>query len=118
MIECALCKTQVKGDAFVVGDDVVHISCFKAYRGVRSGRSWKCPVCHTNGKVRHPTKTLTVRDSKPSNYDEPCGYDGCQGCAACQSNTYLVEEPMMVDCDLCEGSGYLENEPKAVWGVV
>jgi len=118
MIRCAVCNGRVVGAAVVSGDDVVHDACVKKYRNIQAGRPHACPKCKTHGKVAHPTRTVTVQMPKPPDYDEPCGYNGCRGCAACQSPTYPVEQPEMVECDLCEGHGYLEHEPRAVTGVI
>ena len=91
-MNCHYCSNIIDGDAFVENDNIYHHNCYKTKKLAIKGYTFKCPICNGNGKVK---KTY---NKYPSNLPD---------------SGYVYEEGVKnVNCDFCDGIGYLKNEPK------
>lgn len=106
-IKCAHCLFSVTGDASVVGGQVVHAKCGKAYVNALAGRPFACPKCKTTGVMDSPTQLQWMEGW----VDE---IDPMSGWATGRQVRGSVQRPVPVPCDLCDGHGYTATEARPV----
>ena len=69
-----------------------------------------CPKCNGSGKMKHPTKVHEYTVQVPNDYM----------CGPCDPRTITErrQDPVIVECDLCEGFGKLKDAPVPITKVV
>lgn len=117
MITCEYCNDPVSGEAIITDGLIVHQHCWSGYRRKLAGLVHECPKCKTSGKVNHPDKkTVSLWVPIKQGETADCAYNDCRGCPHCgEKETFVV---IRIPCDLCDGKGYLKEEPRPVTRVV
>lgn len=119
IICCPHCKRLVDGAAHVVdAQTILHPECVAKWDREKRGLKHECPQCRTRGKV--PDRTRARKESREVEATEDdlliCGYNDCRGCRRCRERKVTREIEVVPDkpCPLCDGVGWLANEPKPV----
>lgn len=95
-MNCKFCNQVIVGKAIIEKDDVYHKKCYDKKVNSELGYPYKCPNCFGKGYTKKKVRKLGMI-AWEGYYDE--------------KDTYTeVEET----CDLCNGRGWLEKEPKKV----
>lgn len=117
-LACAHCGSHVEGEAIVLHRDggvVLHSRCHDGYQRALEGLVHRCPKCKATGKMDHPRgETESVEVPLAHNETPGCAWNGCWGCQYCRSRVKLVDRVKRVTCDLCNGTGWLSQEPVPV----
>lgn len=121
LLVCEHCHyTVTSGEKVVVGTKgVVHDNCFSEYRQAMDGYPYRCPKCSHIGEIDHPQGRTVLKNVPCGPGEVPdCAYNGCRGCPMCRDNLKVIEVPIRVKCDLCDGRGYLATKPEEIVGIV
>ncbi len=94
-----------------------HSACAKALRLAEHHRRYpfECPQCHGTKRTQNGTKVVNVSREMT---EFEIGLSDIRSMARPIMTNEEQVVPVFVTCALCNGVGRLENEPKAIMGVV